>query len=192
MSHRAKPLSTESLKALPLPRQLDILPPKLLEEFSSSPDLLRGYIKSLPAYQETQKAVSEIRTDQQKAFDSILQILDEYESTGNNIKQKLAELEALYPQFLSLQTTQYQLLAANFSRELLQRKYSALMRQTDAESRSLAHDLSSSGAGSSDYSTSDDGSLAARVAQFTGKRAEYHKRREKLFRWNEDRVAGFI
>lgn len=192
MSHRAKPLSTELLEALPLPRQLDILPPKLLEEFASLPDLLRGYIKSLPAYQETQKTVSEIRTDQQKAFDSILHILDEYERTGNSIRQKLTELEALYPQFLSLQTTQYQLLAANFSREHLQRKYSALMRQTDAESRSLAHDLSLAGSVPMDSLTLDDGLLAARMAQFTAKRSVYHKRREKLLRWNEDRVAGFI
>lgn len=192
MSHRAEPLSTELLKALPLPRHLEVLPPKLLEEFASLPDLLRGYIKSLRAYQETQKTVSEIRAYQQKAFDNILRILDEYESTGNSIRQKLAELEVLYLQFLSLQTTQYQLLAANFSRELLQRKYSAVMHQTDAESRSLAHDLSLTTSVPLDSLTLGDGLLAARMAQFTAKRAVYHKRREKLLRWDEDRVTGFI
>lgn len=179
-------LTPESLQALPLPKVLESLPINVLTEFAQLTDLVEGYMKGLPRYQEYCALLIKQLEEQIDKLKHINQDLTEYEATKEQIKEHINQLEALCQEFLNLQTYQYQLLTSNFNQNFLRQKLANMNQETDEKSRLIVRNLRTLLKEDFDSSASD------LLNEFRSSRKTYHLRKEKLYRWNEERVSGFI
>lgn len=179
-----QPLAIGQLQAFPLPKYLDSLPHKTLNEFSQLYELVRGYIKGLEGYKIYKESVVTRINDQIAQLNQIIVLLESYSATSKKIDENLATVNRLYNEFINLETIQYQLLSSNFDVGFLKQKYAGLVRESDQKLVDFIKAFPGKAAGE------DETALFLR--QFREERKTYHMRREKLHRWNEERVGGFI
>lgn len=181
MEQLEDPIAIEGLKPYPLARTLENLPPNLLEEFTQLYELVRGYTKSLQAYEKFEKHLVAIVEKQISTVNDIIVILQEYNGTSQAITGQIHTMEELYKEFINLETYQYQLLSSNFNQSFLKLKFSKLTSASDVASMELVHDHKK-----------NPGDLSTFLQDFKNKRKLYHLRQEKLNRWNEERISGFF
>lgn len=181
-----QPLTLKTLEAFPLPKYLDSLPVSIIEQFIQLHSLILGYIKQLPAYQKWNETIIETLNWQITNLNEISSILKTYNGTGTLIKEKMAKLNSLYSEFINLETYQYQLLSSNFNQEFLKNKFHKVIVENDQESKKLVKEFK--GSSSDDF----ENLFNNLIKDFRSSRKTYHLRKEKLNRWNEERVSGFI
>lgn len=176
--------TVEELKPFPLPKQLDSLPKKTFDEFVNDKVLIQGYIHQLETYKlelnELQERAAQISLLLQSEIKNIL--IPQYQEVSNNINQRIKTLTQLHNEFLNLETIQYQTMSSTFNEELLKHKFKKLIEKNNEESRDLVKNFNSS------EFTEDQ--LADTLEQFKQSRKTYHFRKEKLNRWEEQRVSG--
>mmetsp|Transcript_6479 Transcript_6479/g.8128 ORF Transcript_6479/g.8128 Transcript_6479/m.8128 type:complete len:186 (+) Transcript_6479:38-595(+) len=181
-----QPLTLKTLEPFPLPKYLDSLPISIIERFTQLHNLVLGYIKQLPAYQELNETVLKALNWQITKLNEISGLLKTYNATGTQIKEQIAKLNSLYSEFINLETYQYQLLSSNFNQEFLKNKFHKVIINNDQESKKLVKEFK-------ENNTEDFESLLNNlIKDFRSSRKSYHLRKEKLNRWNEERVSGFI
>lgn len=176
-----EPLSVETLVPLKVPRQLDILPHSIKEQFLRLQDLVTGYIQSLDAYKEYHAQLAGAINQLIQKLNEVTDMINEYNETAGAIDGQLAKIRELHQEFINLETYHYQLLAANYNQTFLKNKFKKLVEQLDQESREISREASK-----------DPQDLESLLAKFRALRETYHLRREKLNRWDEERVTGFI
>lgn len=178
------PLAIEELKPFPLPKQLDSLPKKSFEEFVSNKKLIKGYMHQLETYKlrldELQERASLVSSLLQEEINDTL--IPQYQEVSNNILQRIKTLTQLHNEFLNLETVQYQSMSSTFNEELLKHKFKKLIERNDEESREIVKNL--------DSNELTDNQLADTLERFKQSRKTYHFRKEKLNRWEEQRVSG--
>lgn len=179
-----QPLTIGQLQAFPLPKYLDSLPQKTLNEFSQLYDLIKGYIKGLEGYKIYNNTVISKLDDQVAQLNQIIVLLESYSATSKQIDENIKVVNQLYNEFINLETIQYQLLSSNFDVGFLKQKYAGLVRENDQKLLELVKGFSGK--------TADEDETALFLRQFRAERKKFHVRREKLHRWNEERVGGFV
>lgn len=170
-------LSLPQLNPFPLPKQLEALPPQLLEAFTQLYELVRGYVQQLPSYEEKKREIVNTVGTLIDHINSITQSLESYSATRTVIEGQIHQLQKLYQEFVNLETIQYQLLSSNFNQDLLRRKFHKLVDASHTESLRLCQ-------------PSDN--IEQSLRKFKEARVTYHLRKEKLNRWDEERVSGFM
>lgn len=177
-----RPTTIDELAPFPLPKQLENLPPQLLADFALLYELVRGFTLLLPQYREAEaKAVEEIN-QQVGMINEIIVLLEDYDGQSGRISQLLKTMDELYREFLNLETYQFQLLTSNFNQNFTRLKLTKLAAASDKEAVQLVRS----------HKSADESDLTALLLLFKEKRKQYHVRKEKLNRWEEDRVSGFI
>ena len=94
-------------------------------------------------------------------------------------------INIIYQEFLNLETYQYQLLSNNFNQDILKLKFKKLLEKTNQDSLNIVKNYHEKG-----ESTDDD--FNNMIENFKESRKLYHSRKEKLYRWEEERVSGFV
>lgn len=183
MEQIAQPLNIELLAAFPLPRTLEVLTPNVLEEFSRLYELVKGYVKLLPSYQQLEIDLRNIIEAQVVTINKIIDLLEDYNKNSAAINLNIKKMEELYKEFLNYETYQYQLMTSNFNQNFLKLKYSKLTASSDEDSMNIIRDY---------RSKSSDLSLPTFLQQFRQSRKQYHLLKEKLNRWDEERISGLI
>lgn len=181
-----QPLTINQLDPFPLPKYLDSLPVPIIHEFVEQHELVQGFIKQLPEYQKFNNSIIEVLNWQISKLNEISDILKVYDDTGKHIQEQVAELKAVYNEFINLETFQYQLLSSNFNQEFLKRKYNKIIQENDKQSKETVKQFNPKGSENFDDEFND------LIKEFRSSRKSYHMRKEKLNRWNEERVSGFI
>jgi predicted nuclease with TOPRIM domain len=174
-------LSLEALTPLKVPYQLEILPYSIKTQFLQLHELVRGYIKSLDGYKQHQAHLRDVVNKLIERLNEITTMVNEYEETSKTIEEQLAKIKELHQEFINLETYHYQLLAANFNQTFLKNKFKKLVESLDQEGSRILQNVAK-----------DENDLESSLEQFRALRKRYHLRREKLNRWDEDRVTGFI
>ena len=186
LQNEIESLTIERLKPFPLPRQLVALPQTALEEFCSLYELVQGYIKGLPAARTFNSEIEEKLDWQIRSLNEVIELLDDYKSTGEIIRKKIAQLLALYEEFVNLETSQYQLLTTNFDREVLTGKFKKTVADKEKASEEKQAKVALAAFGG------DEKHFTESLKEFRASRKDYHLLKEKMNRWNEERVSGFI
>lgn len=185
-----KQLTFDELKAFPLPKAVETLPTSYLQDFSDNKQLLQGYIRQLEAYSTKQQEI--VRTLQQA--DDILenvvysQLIKDYEKVIDKINQQIKSINIIYQEFINLETYQYQLLSSNFNQDNLKAKFKKLIEENNQESLDIVKNFNDRSHGSE----ISDESFGTMIENFKNSRKLYHFRKEKLNRWEEERVSGFL
>lgn len=183
MDKIAQPLNIELLKAFPLPRTLEALPPHILQDFAKQYELVKGYVKLLPSYQQLETDLRTVVQAQVDTLNEVIGLLDEYRKNSNAISDNLKKMEQLYQEFLNYETYQYQLMSSNFNQNFLKLKFSKLASASNQESVDVVRSY---------RNDPEEKSLAAFLQQFRQSRKQYHLLKEKLNRWDEERISGLI
>lgn len=178
-----QPISIELLSAFPLPRTLEALPPQILKDFAAQYDLVKGYVKLLPQYQDFESELHSIVQTQIKTLNEVIVLLDKYNENSAAITDNLRKMDELYKEFLNYETYQYQLMSSNFNQNFLKLKFAKLVNASDSESIDMVKLFNSD---------LEDKNLSAFLQLFRQKRKLYHLLKEKLNRWDEERISGLI
>ncbi|GEQ69706.1 hypothetical protein JCM33374_g3380 [Metschnikowia sp. JCM 33374] len=181
MSEDLQSLTIEKLNPFPLDKALQSLPERFRDEFSSSYDLVKGYTKSLVQYRALEDQARLSINESITTINKISALLDEYEKNSATIAQQAAKTDLLYKEFITLETLQYQLISSNYNSGFLKTKFSKLTEASDRQSTGIIGEYRKNGGDMSEF-----------LLKFKDSRKTYHGRREKLNRWSEDRVSGFI
>lgn len=181
-----KPLTIKELDPFPLPKYLDSLPISVIEQFVQLHNLVKGYLEQLPEHQKFNDKLIETLNWQISTLNEIGNLLKTYSITGTQIKEQIAKLNSIYGEFINLETYQYQLLSSNFNPEFLKKKYSRIIAENDLESKELVKKFRL------ESSVDFENSFNDFIKDFRSSRKSYHLRKEKLNRWNEERVSGFM
>lgn len=168
------------LNPLPVPKQLESLPRKFADEFLSSYEIIQGFVKSTSSYATAQQEALQLIDATIAVINSIIELLAQYEENTELIKGNAKRIDSLYKRFLDLETVQYQLLSANYDQNFLRLKLEKAANKIGVDSRSIAQERKS------------DDDLQTFLTRFKSTRKQYHSRREKLNRWNEERISGFF
>lgn len=176
-----EPLRTDRLQALPLPKQLKLLPPNMLEQFVQLYQLVLGYVKTLKGYETWKQEVVGVLNEQIGKLNRIIEILEEYQGYGTKIDEQIHQIEQKFQEFVNLETYQYQLLSSNFNQDFLKQKYRKMIDKDGQEANDIVKR----------HGTGDD-ELNELVQEFRASRKQYHRRKEVLNRWNQERVSGFV
>jgi len=142
---------------------------------------VKGYIKQLDAYTQTETNLRNIIHEQISTINKIIGLLDAYEKNSSAIASAISKMNELYKEFLNYETYQYQLLSSNFNQNFLKLKFSKLTSASDEESMNAVKEYRNSGE-----------LLLNFLQDFRQKRKLYHLLKEKLNRWDEERISGLI
>lgn len=183
---RIEPLTLALLKPFPLPKYVESLPNPVLQEFADLYALVAGYVKTLPQYKEFKDSQIQQLNTQLLLLNEIIVMLEEYNVTSEKIKEQLNKIKSLFQEFSDLETYQYQFLSSNFNPENLKAKFTKLMELNEVNSLSVAHRIREL------PQDAFEEEFESHINAFKNHRKEYHLQREKLNRWNEERVAGFF
>lgn len=181
MDKIAQPINIELLNAFPLEKTLSVLPPHVLVEFSRLYDLVKGYVKQLPTYTQMEDNLRSIVQEQISTINKVIGLLEEYESNSVAIGAAISKMNELYKEFLNYETYQYQLMSSNFNQNFLKLKYSKLTAASEEDSMNTVKAYRDS-----------EGPLLSFLQDFRQKRKQYHLLREKMNRWEEERISGLI
>ncbi|KAK6459281.1 uncharacterized protein RJT20DRAFT_132421 [Scheffersomyces xylosifermentans] len=186
-----EPLTFNELRAFPLPKYLESLPNVNLQEFLGDENLIRGYVKELQTYKDHQaKILAQLKQSEAVLEDKILNdLIKKYAQIVEKITQQMNRITSLYQEFRNLEMYQYQLLSSNFNRDfLIKNKFGHLIEKNNQESIQLVKDFHSKVADESEL----EPRLNELITNFRKSRQQYHLRKEKLNRWNEERVSGSV
>ncbi|KAI3405657.2 hypothetical protein KGF56_001675 [Candida oxycetoniae] len=180
-------LKLETLEPFPLPNKLSSLPNSQFSEFTENRQLITGYISQLNNYKTK---LDEIKTTLAEISQAILKtqirdyLIPRYQELILHITEQISKLTQLYNEFLNLETIQYQLLSSTFNLDTLKLKFKKMIEKNDSESIDIARGFDGGG--------SDDANMVKMLSEFRKSRKLYHFRKEKLNRWQEERVGGFM
>lgn len=174
-------LDIQQLKPYPLPKALSKLPIQFLDTFAKLYELTRGYIKSLNTYQTKEQELRGLMNQIVLLINTIIHSIEEHNHYAETIQSQIRELDILFKEFSVLETNQYQLLSANFNQSFLMAKYKNLLQQEDDRATLMTNEFHKGHANMGEF-----------LNDFRESRKIYHYRREKVTRWEEDRVSGFI
>ena len=187
INHHINKLSINELKSLPLPKNLELLPNRSFEEFVNDKELVQGYVKQLDTYKkEQEELLKQLSTIDHLLPNEISQLIKNYKEVTNKILQQIQSIQIIYQEFLNLETYQYQMLSSNYNQQTLKNKFKLLIEQNNQESFQLIKQLDTS------KPELNESEFAQFIDAFRSSRKEYHYRKEKLNRWNEERVSGFL
>ncbi|KAG7664941.1 uncharacterized protein J8A68_001527 [[Candida] subhashii] len=188
INHHINKLSINELKPLPLPKNLELLPNRSFEEFVNDKELVQGYVKQLDTYKkEQEELLKQLSTIDHLLSNEISQLIKNYKEVTNKILQQIQSIQIIYQEFLNLETYQYQMLSSNYNQQTLKNKFKLLIEQNNQESLQLIKQLETSS-----KPELNESEFAQFIDDFRSSRKEYHYRKEKLNRWNEERVSGFL
>lgn len=175
------PVSQLFIKLTQLPHDLEVLPPQIVDQLTQLHDVLSAYVKQLSQFNEKNDEIVGILNQQIDKLNQIIQIFDEYLDNSKIIDNLIQDITELYDKFSNLDLIQYKLQSANFNQDLLKAKFEKLIDSNKQESIAFIRDYKL-----------NNSQLEGFLNQFKESRKTYHLRQEKLNRWDEERVAGFI
>ncbi|KAK6465392.1 hypothetical protein DFJ63DRAFT_310488 [Scheffersomyces coipomensis] len=188
-----EPFKIDQLQPFPLPKSLEGLPNANFEQFINNEELIKGYIKDLETYKTHQDTIVDRLSQLQGVIKQEIldQLLTQYINQIQIIKNQLKSIHQIYQDFLNLETYQYQLLSSNFNQDyLIKNKFTKLIESNKEDSMQIIKKFGSKNTG--DDSNIDEGEFNELIGKFKQSRQLYHLRKEKLNRFNEERVSGFI
>lgn len=176
-------LTINELQPIPLPKAIESLPSKNVQEFLNNNELLGGYIKTLKGYQEKRAQIVSKLQLIGAVHETICQLIKDYVALSQKMVDQIKAIQQMYQEFTNLEVIQYQLLSSNFNQDfLIKNKFSKLIDANHEQSVDIVRKMKQTS--ETEFNNS--------LAQFRASRKTYHLRKEKLNRWNEERVSGFI
>lgn len=160
-----RPLSMKGLHNVQLTQELESLPLDNLRQFANDHEKVNGFVQSS---QEATEQRAQLRRDvstQVEMLSKVMSLLEDYKKVSGTIEYKLKQLDGLQKEFLDLETTEYQLLAANYNSNAIESKLSLYVDQLDLKSQLLAQDLTRA---------NDEITLHSTLKAFQEARKEYH------------------
>lgn len=171
-----------------LPEDLKVLPPDIIEQLTQQHEVLQGYIKLTEEYKVQNEAITTTLQEQVDKLNKIIDIFDKYSVTSEEINGLIVQVNDTFNKFQNQELIQYQLLSNNFNQDLLKTKFEKLINYNDQESKQLIRENRSK---FNDLNSNND-RLNDFLKDFRESRKLYHLRKEKLNRWNEERVTGLL
>lgn len=173
-----------SISLLRSPLSLDIrnLPDEYQEYLLNNNDLLVGYIATLHRYNEVENSLLASLENLTQRIQQIILMIYDYKSVTDRIQTQVHLLDNAFKEFLSLETYQYQLLASNYNHGRLKQKL-----------KSNIEDYKTRLATPSVEPVNDAANgISHALNNFKNNRKLHHLTQEKLYRWMEERVSGFV
>ncbi|CAH6722583.1 hypothetical protein CLIB1444_10S01728 [[Candida] jaroonii] len=167
------------IKLSQLPHDLAVLPDHIITKLYEDIELLTSFVKSLPEYEQFNDKVIGKLNDQISKLNDILVIFEKYQSVSKEIEDKTNKLNLIHREFLDLETIQYKLLSSNFNQDYQKLKFQKLINKSHENSLKLVESIN--------YNEFD-----SFLKSFKSSRKVYHLRMEKMNRWNEERITGFV
>lgn len=159
-----------------IPKLVQQLPNANLQSLINNPQLIVSFIyQSQEFIDYIELIISKIDDDSAK-LSKIRTLISTYQAITQKVATQLKDLNSIYRQYTTLQTIQYQLLLS-FNQSYLKTRFTNHVESLNQKSLELI-----------DPSDTD----LKFIAKFRQSRQEYHLQKEKLNRWNEERVSGFI
>jgi uncharacterized membrane protein YgaE (UPF0421/DUF939 family) len=159
-----------------IPQSVKLLPNTNLQSLIDDPHLISSFIRQTQEFLDyINQLLIKIDDDSSKLL-KIQTLIDQYQTITTQVTQQLTNLQYIYHQYNNLQTIQYQLLL-NFNQNYLLNKFEKNVSQLNQECLQKIK--------------SDDPDLKF-IQEFRQSRKNYHLQREKLNRWKEERVSGFV
>lgn len=167
------------IKLSELPQELSVLPDSVVTKLYEDVALLTSFIKDQPDYKQFNDTIIEKMNYQISKLNEILAIFQKYQGISKEIEDKVNKLNLLHHEFLDLETIQYKLLSSNFNQDYQKLKFQKLIDQSHNNSLKLIENIN--------YKEFD-----SFLKSFKSSRKVYHLRMEKMNRWNEERITGFV
>lgn len=164
MSYSKRPVM-KSLQDVDLTQELVSLPLDNLRQFGKDHEKVKGFVQSSQEARDHRAQLCREVNTQVEMLSKVMSLLEDYKKVSGTIQYKLKQLDGLQKEFLDLETTEYQLLAANFNSNAIESKLGLYIDQLDQRSQRLAQDLSTA---------SDEITLHSTLKAFQEARREYH------------------
>ncbi|KAI5953465.1 hypothetical protein KGF54_002837 [Candida jiufengensis] len=191
LPQRISPLTIDELKPFPLPKQLNSLPNKTFDQFIENKELIKSYLQDLETFKLKLKQINEnIDLIINETLTSKIKndLIPKYQNLIIKINNQIKTINQLYNEFLNYETIQYQLISSNFNQDILKLKFKKLIEQNNQDSLLIIKNFNK-------LQSANDNNIDEfneMLSNFRESRKLYHFRKEKLNRWNEERVSGFI
>lgn len=154
----------------PQTKEFDSLPSEIVNQLTEAQELI-GYIKSHDEYRNQFTLIITQIDNNITKVKQLVTLIKQYDTISDEINDLTKQVNDIYNKFVNNEIIQYKLLSTNFDSNFLKQKYTTMMNQDTIH-----------------Y----NGDLETTIKEFKSARKLYHLRREKINRWNEDRVTGFI
>lgn len=159
-----------------IPKSVQLLPNTSLQAIINDPQLITSFITQSQEFIDyINQLLMKIDADSSKLL-KIQTLIDQYQTITNQVTNQLTDLNDIYQKYNNLQTIQYQLLL-NFNQSYLLNKFDKNVSELNQSSLKTID--------------SNDNDLKF-ILEFRQSRKNYHLQREKLNRWKEERVSGFV
>lgn len=155
---------------------IQLLPAANLQKLIDDPRLISGYIKQSQQFIQYVESIAATLDEDSSKLLQVQTLIDKYQAISQTITRQLTQILQIYQEFINLQAIQYKLLLI-FNQDYLMKKFERQLEDRAQKSHE-----------SIDY---DDAELTY-IARFRQERKQYHLQKEKLNRWKEERVTGFI
>ncbi|EGV65816.1 hypothetical protein CANTEDRAFT_112679 [Yamadazyma tenuis ATCC 10573] len=169
-----------------MPSDLSVLPAGIIDKLTQQHSIFLGFIKSQPQLQEYNSDTMAFLDSQIHTINQVIELVEEYTQTSERINELIKTIKNVYTEFTDLEMIQYKLLAENFNQDSLKAKFRKVIAAEDQESKAFIKE----------YTNQDTQVNSSRLDEmlesFKKSRKKYHLRSEKMNRWNEERVTGFI
>lgn len=165
----------------PISDDLRNLPDEYQTNFCKEHSLLLGYVTSAPFYEDFRAGLLSLLSALEPKIQQLLMMIREYLSISTRIHNQIILLDQIYKEFIALETYQFQLLASNFNQNVLKQK---LKSNTETEASSTTVSICQNDSSAS--------TLLDSLHRFKASRKSHHLRQEKLHRWTDERVSGFV
>lgn len=173
---------TVSLLQSPISLDIKNLPDEYQEYLFRNDDLLVGYILSLHRYSELENSLLESLEHLTQMIQQIQVMFHDYRSVTDRIQDQVHLLDNAFKEFLSLETYQYQLLASNYHQGSLKQRLKSNIEEYKTRSAGI----------SMEFVNDSANSISHVLNNFKNNRKVHHLTQEKLYRWMEERVSGFV
>lgn len=166
---------------IPISYDLRNLPDEYQVNFCKDHSLLFGYVASVRIYEDFREELLNLLGALEPKIKHLLVMIREYLNTSTRIHSQIILLDQTFKEFITLETYQFQLLASNFNQKVLRHKFRS---NTETEATSITV--------SGCENDSSMPTLLDSLHRFKASRKSHHLRQEKLHRWTDERVSGFV
>lgn len=157
------------------------LPDEYQMNFCKDHNLLLGYVTSAPIYEDFRAGLLSLLGALEPKIKHLLVMITEYLNISTRIQSQIILLDQIFKEFITLETYQFQLLASNFNQNVLRQK---LRSNTETEASNITV--------SACQNDSSMPTFLGSLHRFKASRKSHHLRQEKLHRWTDERVSGFV
>lgn len=162
--------------------QIASLPVEIQKEILKDESLIKGIIGGTEECKEMEGKLQGDIEENIKQLKQVKELMKKYEGIDEKIKKKVQKIDELHKEFMSHETIQYQYLSNNFNGEFLKTKLMKAIKWDIEEAKMTIKQVKNG----------DNQEFGDLLEKFKNQRKSVHLKQEKMNRWNEERVSGFL